>query len=105
MAQGHVVSTDVRHELVARRALRSKMAEIRDADFATLKDSFHDKTFAVTGLRGQRKKNGSFGNACRVTVEDSSVPGLLTVTVTMSWDMSGRERTVSHVYLLTKIRE
>ena len=98
MAQGHAVTSGVSDELTARRAIRSKMAEIRDAPFSTLMDQFHDKEFSVERLQERPRR-------CRVTVADGPSPGLFKITVTMRWTVSGKQRSLSQTYLLTKIRD
>ena len=97
MAQGHVATTGVRDDLTARRAIRSKMAEIRDTPFDSVKEQFQDKEFNVEKLH-ERARRGF------IKVADGPSPGLFKITITMRWSVSGDERSLSQSYLLTKIR-
>jgi type II secretory pathway pseudopilin PulG len=103
MAQGHLASTNVRDELVARRAIRSKMAEIRGADYARIRYVYGAEKFAVDGLEGVPASGGGTEIPGSVLVENGPTNGMVKITIRVKWWRARAPRTIQKVYFLTRL--
>ena len=94
MVQGHVITADTRDEHIARRAIRSKMAEIRATEFTSVGKNFHNTKSNVDGLQGVPRNTGGYKKPLSVTVESGPTDGLLRITLTNTWRTEGRTKSV-----------
>ena len=104
MYQGHQITTEVQNELIARRAIRSKMAEIRATPFDEIKDVYHGQRFEAAGLRGAPKDdNSGYKDPLAVAIELGPETGVHRITLTATWSNGGKPRRLSQAYLLSAL--
>lgn len=103
MAHGHAITTDVRDELLARRAMRSRLTDLQAAPFDEIAETYNNKNYQVTGLTGVLNNDGNAVNPLKIVVAEGPADGCLKVTMTMTWNMQGKTKTLTQIHLLTKI--
>ena len=104
MYQGHQITTEVQNELIARRAIRSKMAEIRATPFDEIQDVYHGQRFETEGLRGEPKEDLSgYKDPLAVAIALGPETGVYRITLTATWSNGGKARRVSQAYLLSEL--
>ncbi len=104
LAQGASLAKNPRDEMTARQIVQGVLAEIQSTPFAQVGELFHQRGFAVPGLKAAKGDGDGLPGEILFGYGPGGDISYYTVTVRVRWQAGGGERMVESVRYVANVR-